>query len=211
LVLGAAANDRYTPAVASLGTNYLVVWQDYRNSTADADIYGARVTGSGLLLDPNGIRICTRTSSQFHPGVAADGTNYLVVWEDYDPGGNDIYGARLTPDGAVLDTNAIVICHAANAQMNPAVATVGGDYFVVWQDYRDSPASTLTARIYGALVRDDGAVVEPSGLPLATAAGEQWTPAVAGLGTGFLAVWQDFRDNRRRLSQTLGEHGVSAQ
>ena len=210
-LLGAAASDRYTPAVASLGTNYLVAWQDYRNSTEDADIYGARVTGSGLRLDTNGIAICTRANSQFHPSVAADGTNYLVVWEDYDQGGNDIYGARVRLDGVVLDTNAIVICHAANAQVNPAVAAVGGDFLVVWQDYRDSPASAFAARIYGTRLRDGGSVVDSNGVPFTTAGGEEWSPAVAGLGAGFLAVWQDFRNSpQTTLSDIYGASGANS-
>jgi hypothetical protein len=208
-LLGEAPNDQYTPAVASLGTNYLVVWQDYRNSTEDADMYGARVTGSGLLLDTNGLAISTRAYSQFHPSVAADGTNYLVVWEDHDLGGNDICGARVTLDGVVLDTNAIAICHAANAQINPAVAAVGGDFLVVWQDYRDSPASALAARIYGTRVHDDGSVVDSNGVAFTTAGGEGWSPAVAGLGAGFLAVWQDSRNNlQTTLTDIYGALGA---
>jgi len=37
----AAAHDQLTPAVASSGTNSLIVWRDNRNG--DADIYGARL------------------------------------------------------------------------------------------------------------------------------------------------------------------------
>src|ERR1035441_5073931 len=102
-----AANDQYTPAVAALGTNYLVVWQDYRNGSLNyhSDIYAARVTGNGILLDANGIAVCTGTNSNYHPTVASNGTNFLVVWEGYDVGGNDILGARVGPNGLVLDTN----------------------------------------------------------------------------------------------------------
>ena len=46
--------------VAFDGTNYLVVWMDYRGYELDADyadVYAARVTPEGTDLDPNGIPI----------------------------------------------------------------------------------------------------------------------------------------------------------
>src|SRR5262245_51648111 len=42
--------------------------------------------------------------------VAFDGTNYLVVWEDWrSPRGPDIWGARFAPDGTRLDPGGIRI------------------------------------------------------------------------------------------------------
>lgn len=210
-LVGDAANDQYTPAVAALGTKYLVVWQDYRNSATDADIYGARVTGDGLVLDPGGIPICIGLNSQFRPAVAANGTNFLVVWENFDAGGNDIFGARLSPAGVVRDPNGFTIGRAANAQMNAAVTSVGGDFLVTWQDYRNCPTGAFAARIHGTRVRDDGSVVEPDGTPLSATATEQWSPAIAGWGTEFLAVWQDFRNHPdTMLADIYGTRGVSS-
>ncbi len=196
--ISAAANDQYTPAVAALGTNYLVVWQDYRKATSSqyfSDIYGARVTGSGVLLDANGISIGTRTNSQFHPAVAANGTNYLVVWEEYDLAGNDIAGARVSPDGVILDTEAVAIAHAANFQANPAVSGSGGDFLVVWQDFRNSPSNNFEAQIYGARVRGDGSLADAIGFNISPGPGGQNSPAVAASGSQAFVVWQDFRNN----------------
>ncbi len=196
--VSSAANDQFTPAVASLGGNYLVVWQDYRQASLASyysDIYGARVAGDGTLVDTAGIGICTRTHSQYHPAVAANGTNYLVVWEDYDLGGNDICGARVSADGAVLDAGAFVIAHATNNQARPALAANGEDSLVVWQDYRNSPTNNFEARIHGARVHGDGTVAEPDGVALCTGSGGQWSPALARHGNDFFVAWQDFRDN----------------
>jgi hypothetical protein len=192
-----AANDQYTPAVAALGTNYLVAWQDYRNGSLNyhSDIYAARVTGNGVLLDTNGIAVCTGTNSNDHPAVASNGTNFLVVWEGYDVGGNDILGARVGPNGLVLDTNGFVISHAANAQVNPAAAPIGGDFLIVWQDYRGSPTNDYEATIYGARVRGDGSIADPDGVALSPALGEKGTAAVGTHGSDAIAVWQDFRTN----------------
>jgi hypothetical protein len=43
------------------------------------------------------------------PRVAFDGTNYLVAWEDERSGSQDIYGARVTRGGVVLDPAGFLI------------------------------------------------------------------------------------------------------
>src|SRR6187551_2771483 len=90
-------------AVAFGGSNYFVVWTNYESGTGD--IYGARVATDGTVLDPGpGIPISTQPAQQIEPAVAFDGTNYLVVWQDRRTDDiNDIYAARVTPAGDVLD------------------------------------------------------------------------------------------------------------
>src|SRR5580765_3100122 len=56
-------------------------------------------------------------------GVAFDGTNYLVVWTENRADGPTVYGARVTPDGTVLDQGAFAI--AALGGSGPAVAFDG--------------------------------------------------------------------------------------
>ncbi len=87
--------------------NYLVVWDDAR--AGPADIYGARVTPQGEVLDPGGFPISIASSVQGSPEVAFNGTNYLVVWTDNRNGTPDAYGARVSPDGTVLDASGIPI------------------------------------------------------------------------------------------------------
>ncbi len=192
-----AANDQYMPAVAALGADYLVAWQDYRTASATkytSDIYAARVTGGGVLIDTNGIAVCTRTNSQHHPAIAANGANYLVIWEEYDVAGNDIAGARVSADGLLLDTNALVISHAGNAQVNPVLTSVGSDYLVLWEDYRASPANRFEAIIYGTRVTSAGTVMDPDGVPFSGTSG-QCKPALAVSAGNGMVVWQDTRNN----------------
>jgi hypothetical protein len=187
---GVAPYSQREPAVASDGTNYLVVWEDNRNGHS---IYGARVSPSGVRLDVNGIPISPGTASSLHPrhpGVASDGTNYLVVWEQADSLSlttSDIYGARVDTAGNVLDPEGIAISRAVHIDQNePAVAFGGSSYLVVWEDNRSQYGYN---DIYGARVDVSGVVQDTAGIPIAPSDYAHYSPQVAFGGTNYLIVW----------------------
>jgi len=184
----AQANGQWSPALAFDGTSFLVVWDDWRNGS-DIDIYGARVTPSGLVLDPDGIAISQASSDQQYPALASDGADFLVAWEDYRSGGvSDIYGARVTPAGLVLDSNGIAISQASSYQEYAALAFNGTDFLVVWDDWRGSEID-----IYGARVTPRGLVRDPDGIVISHAANHRYNPALASDGLNSLVVWDDWR------------------
>ena len=189
--ISAAPGQQSQPAVAGNGTDFLVVWTDYRNGVTPS-IYGARVTTDGRVLDPQGIRICTAGQQQVGPSVASDGAGYLVVWQDSRSRVSvDIYGTRVLATGAVLDAGGLAINTGANHQINPAVSGKAGGYLVVWQDQRDGSSYD----IYGTSVSVAGVVSHPAGLPISTAAGDQINPAVTANGRDYWVAWQDFRSD----------------
>ena len=190
-VISQAANDQYSPALGFDGANFLGVWDDYRNNPDAADIYGARVSESGTVLDPSGIAISTAANDQGSPALGFDGANFLVVWDDYrnDPVYPDIYGARVTPGGTVLDPSGFVISQAAGDQGFPALGFDGANFLVVWEDYR----SGSDFDIYGARVTPAGTVLDPQGFVISQAADDQWSSALGFDGANFLVVWDDYR------------------
>ncbi|MDH5683491.1 MAG: hypothetical protein OEZ20_03395, partial [candidate division WOR-3 bacterium] len=168
-------------SIAFDGTNYFVIWLDLNTPTPD--LYGARVNQDGVVLDTNGIPICT-TFVLFDSQVAFDGTNYLVVWTS---NAYDITGSRVNQDGVVLDTNSIPISTAIHSQWAPAIAFDGTNFFVVWRDER----SSFAGDIYGARVTQEGVVLDTNGIPISTVRSRKWSPAVAFDGTNYLVVWTD--------------------
>jgi len=187
IAISTAVEDQLFPAIAFDGTNYLVVWVDHRSGSYD--IYGARVSVGGGVLDPGGIAICTETNLQRYPAIAFDGTNYLVVWEDVRSGTPDIYGARVTIGGSVLDPGGIAISTAAEDQLYPAIAFDGTNYLVAWQDRR----SGFSYDIYEARVSAGGSVLDPGGIAVSNVGDDQNWPAIAFDGTNYLVVWEDWR------------------
>ena len=201
IAIAIVANRQETPAAAYDGTNYFVVWADYRNNPDSAVIYGARVAPSGRVLDPVGVPISATPFSNNYPCVAYDGANYLVAWQGWRPlYGEDIYGARVTPSGRVLDTAAIKICKVPGNQSRPSVAFDGSNYLVVWFD---SPGGNQLD-IYGGRVSPSGEILDPNGFAISTAPWEQYNPSVASDGTNSLVVWSDFRRGGNGTSDLYG-------
>jgi len=188
IAISTAPNFQGSPAIAFDGVNYMVVWQDMRNGLT-YKIYAARVSTSGVVLDPAGILLSAAASSQFAPAIGFDGDNFLVVWQDLRNGPADIYATRVSKSGAVLDPEGIAVSTAVNPQAYPAVAFDGTNYLVVWHDERNSSHYDL----YGARVSKSGVVLDPGGIGISTLAKRQGFPAVAFDGTNYMVVWQDDR------------------
>jgi len=173
--------------VGFAGGNYFVVWEDYR-SDSSWDIYGTRVSPGGIVLNTDGIAISMASNQQERPAIDFDGTNYLVVWEDRNSGDVDIYGARVTPGGHVLDPDGIAICKAPRFQFSPAIAFDGTNYLIAWEDYRRS----IYSDIFGTRLTPGGTVLDTAGIFLCnTSAYDKLDPAVAYDGTNFLVLWED--------------------
>jgi hypothetical protein len=133
------------------GTNFLAAWTD-RRSGSGYDIYGARVTPAGVVLDPSGIPISTATDWQEYPVLAFDGASFLVVWLDWRNGSSDIYGSRVTPGGVVFDSGPVV--RQEGIQESPALARgSGSQLFLVYQGWASSVGGKTynNDRIWGKL------------------------------------------------------------
>ena len=242
------------PAVAwtynsSYNRNVLIVWEDWRHHEACC-IYGARVNGSDILLDTQGIRISDGGRNNCNPAVVGyHNQPFLVVWEDWRNSSPAIYGARVTIDGTVLDPDGIRISRDSDAARNPAVtyAPSTGEYLVVWEEnasdslphivgarvltsglvldtvpirisngpgwqvhavvdcerrtpycavvWESHSAADDTVLVCGARIDTYGRLVDPTGIRICTTASRQTDPSIAAdfRGVSCLVVWQDNR------------------
>ncbi len=178
------------------GGAHFLAWEDMRALAASGhDIYGARLApdlSRATRLDTL-ISQVPSSWSQWNPDVAKNFESYLVVWNDLRGGGSDIYGARFSHAGALLDPTGFAISTAADPQVRPAVDSDGKVFFAVWEDARALPASGRD--IYAARIDERGRVLDPAGIAVSTAAGDQSDPDLAfdALSQTFLVAWSDRR------------------
>ncbi len=193
IAISTAASDQREPTVASNGTDYVVAWRDDRNGPM-SDIYAARVTTAGSVLQSDGIEVSTASGEQSEPTIASNGNDYLVAWTDRRGGGSDIYASRITATGNVADLAGLAVGTHPGDELSPSVASNGADYLVVWEV---KWTATGPSQIYGSRVTALGAVVDGfgGGFPVASSAMNHHAPAIAFNGTSYAAVWQEERSD----------------
>jgi hypothetical protein len=176
----------YNPALVFGDSWYLVTWEDTRVDPT-RDIYCARVAPDATVLDSTGVVVSNAASYQTLPRVAFDGVNFMLDWVDWRNGASDIYGARTTKAGVLLDTAGIPICLAPDYQGDPGIAFGDSNYLAAWHDYRSGGYS----EIYAARVNPDGHVLDTAGFIVSTAGmWDQDVPCAAFLGSNYVVAWE---------------------
>jgi hypothetical protein len=185
--LSTSANRQGPYAVASNGTNYLVVFDDERNGH-ERDTYAARVGPNGEMRDPAGLAIGTGPGWQQDAAVGSNGDNFLVAFTSHSSGGQPhLYGVTVSAAGVVSPR--FTISEGAGYQGSPSIAAVGSEYYVVWTDNHISG----TTGIYGSRVSAAGVVTNPGGVVIAELPGYRFGPRIASNGAGYYVVWNDQR------------------
>ncbi len=210
-LLSPSASWQISTATAFDGENYLVVWEDWRNGPFDgykADLYGARVTPEGVVLDDPAFLIANDLNREKAPQLIYGGGQYFVVYEYGGFSTNVVRGARILPDGTVLDPDGFTIAAPIpnGTLIRPRVAFNGEKYLVV---YHNNYGTGSTTGILGKLVGLDGVVQTPTALPIATQSFTFNTGFhVASDGNGFLVTWMIIVNTTQFLKATrVGNEG----
>jgi hypothetical protein len=107
---------------------------------------------------------------------------FLVVWQDFRNGKDyDILGARISPEGKVLDAEPIKVAVGGGTQAMPDVATDGNGFMVVFQAHPESPGE-LGYKTMAVPVGVDGRVGSASEVS------DQPHPKIAWDGANYLVV-----------------------
>lgn len=203
VAISTATNDQLAPALVAGTTSWFASWSDTRTGGAGFnDIYGTRLSvSSGALVvnEPAGISVSTAPAAQLTPSVAFDASNatFVNVWSDARTSSlyRDIFGARVSSSGALLDANGWIVSTSSNQQESPAIATCAGRYLAVWADTRNSFESP---DIYGAISDvANPATILVNNIAISTAPGRQDLPDVTCAGGNFFVVWADERSGNR--------------
>lgn len=194
-------STQLSPTLVSDGAGgAIVTWYDARNGV-DYDIYAERVLSTGAV-DPawplNGRALCTATNNQRLPQIVTDGSGgAIVAWRDDRGVGADIYAQHVRITGVVdpaWPVDGRALCTATNNQILPQIAADGaGGAIVTWEDSRNG----VDYDVYAQRVLSTGAVAPTwpvDGKGLCTAANDQTSPMIVGVGVGgAIVTWFDAR------------------
>jgi hypothetical protein len=218
---GATAYD-LNPAVVWNDTahEYLVVWNDGRNfDTRGIDIYGQRVSATGVLVGSN-FRVggTGATGDDLNPEAVWNriANEYLVVWEDgrdRPTRDSDVYAQRVSAGGERLDSEIRVSGPSAtDFEYSPAVVWNSGanEYLIVWQDGRswDTREGDIYGQRLAAAGSRTGSNFRISGPAAVT---NEHSPVIAwnGWAGEYLVVWADARNDLTRSTDIYAQR-VSA-
>jgi hypothetical protein len=180
------------PSLAWSGSGYCVAWCDPRNSSSD--IFATLLNSDGTIAnsgDSHDLVLCNASNDQNYPSVAwSKGAGlYKVVWEDYRSGThNEIWGASLTPSGAITkDISALVSGASSSYSYSPALCDTGNGLGLAWYDYRDS-----NYEIYFARLTASGAKLGAD-VRLTSDGADSFNPRVVWTGAEYGVFWEDNR------------------
>ncbi len=165
----AEGRDAYEPAAAFGREVFLVAWKSGHLAPGDlrqgleyiGDIVACRLDARGEVLDAKPLVVCSAPDLQERPRIAFGGEVFLIVWQDLRNEKDwDVYAARVTPEGKLLDPGGFLVSGGPHNQALPDVAWDGKAFQVVWQDYRCGDRY----EIFGARVSPEGKVWEPEGV-----------------------------------------------
>lgn len=193
----AASNDQINPVITSDGLNGAVIaWTDFRSGTGFSDVYAQRILASGQTAwQIDGVPVCQATNTQWNVRIAPDGgSNVYVVWQDRRNGTYDnIYAQLLDLNGnGIWGADGLAVAPFVSIQYYPQVsADPTGGITIAWQDNRTG----TDYDIYAQRVSKAGQLLwNPTGLPVCTAAGNQYYPQVVSQNGSSIVVWQDRRN-----------------
>ena len=176
------------PAVGASANGWLVAWTDSRNVAASNDVYVARVSGAGVVQDPNGNRASDDAGNEGDPAVHHNGNEWLVAFSEQDAGQFlRTVANNGNPTGTRLDVS------TASGTLGDAV--FGGDPdkpTIAWSDAEPGTSAPKPPQdLLGRLVTSDLSLETP--FVIATQTPNQTQPALSFGGNRWFVAWVDDR------------------
>jgi hypothetical protein len=180
--LSTSSSTARNASVAWTGSEYLAVWQDSRPPAQGWELYGTRVSATGVPVDTVNLPIALALADQTEPRLSCHAGACLVLWQDARNGSASpaLYATRVRADGTVSDASGVRLVPSANSQTEPAVTFNGAAYLAAWHERSASGTSEVRA----VRVDEGGAVLAPGPSAVSGSPFFMLSPAVAAGGVG---------------------------
>jgi hypothetical protein len=173
----ASASNAGSPETVSDGTGYLVA---YEESTTSAQLMAVAVTAAGV---PSAPALIAEAQSLGPISLAANATDYVVVWKDYTPVESDELDYRHVSSTGVPGAGGLLTSYPTTSTLSPFLLGRDSGYWVAYQD----------GALYGTFTDDD---LTPQGdaAALTLAQNSEDGATLSWDGSHYVLVWGDERD-----------------
>ncbi len=179
-----ASGTSARPSLAWASDGYGVGWDDDRDGSSE--IYFARISAAGETSGSD-LRVTEADGWSLDPSLAWAGSQYGVGWTDHRDGNDEVYFARISPDGEKLGED-VRISDDMQSDREAFLAWTGYEFAIVrayWHGYSDILFTQISA--------DGSAVGEDLLIPDGDAA-SSYQPAIAWSGSTFGIGLMEYRD-----------------
>ena len=174
----------------------ILAWADSRNYFGD--IYAQRINAQGRAQwATNGIAVSPYPWGQSSPWMVADGVGGAIVcWQDNRNDEADLYAQRIGADGTLQwGAEGVPVCTMPHMQSDARMVSDGsGGALIAWEDFRNTEETS--GDLFCQRLSDAGlALWASNGIPVSTATGWQFGPAMTSDGAGGAIIsWGDQRN-----------------
>ncbi len=178
-----AGRNAENPAVAAVGSTWLVVFREFRPS---AGFYATRVTAAGVVQDPAGFTVDSSVASFEPPYIAGGTTDWLVVFKDSNNVPGEGNAVRVTTSGTIagsakFGTTSYVYVREVELGAGNWLAAVTMDGF--------NASSDLKAVSFSA----SGAPISSLGTDFRGGMNNQGFEGITAVGGRYTGFWRDDR------------------
>lgn len=209
LVVSPGGVGESAPAVASDGSGWLVAWSDARNANASGrDIWGARISAAGALLDASGIELSDDAGDEVAPAVTHTGSEWLVAWSQEDAG----QFMRAVANNGNPAAQRIDVSTASGTLGRAAFGGDPATPIIAWSDPEvGTSAPTPPQDILGRRIAANLSL--GAAFPISTQTPNQTQPVMSFAANRWFIAWVDDRfgptEGRLRYALTDDEHLVA--
>lgn len=178
------SNEQKHPTVASDSSNFLVVWEDYRNSSEK--IYGTPIYFTGGVVYPDGIPLFP--NEIYSPSLSYGGDLYLLCGLNYQ-NGRKILAGRIMRNGQIVDSSAFTV-YQGEIRGKPYSIFDGENFWIFWKDYMQNDQDIIK----GCRITPSGEILDPDGINICSFPSFKGSPEAGLLNNQILVVWKDERE-----------------
>ncbi len=197
-VVSVAGDQSASQAVPDAAGGIIVVWQDWRGTSAD--IYIQRMDRNGSpLWTPDGVLVCGAVGNQTKPHITGDGAGGAIVsWDDLRGSDSHIYAQRVDADGNPMWTpDGNPVCTAAGYHTGNVITGDGsGGAILAWNF-----GMLGSTDIYMQRMNADGnGLWAADGIPLSATTDYQYGPRIVSDDAGgAIVAWADRRSGQYQV------------